>query len=70
LIEHWKGLGWLEKDMFQSSTAGPMRYGTYLIVPDEGSTSGVISTPFSIVFEISNTASDMAADIQTDASAR
>ena len=56
--------------MFQSSTAGPMRYGTYLIVPDEGSTSGVISTPFSIVFEISNTASDMAADIQTDASAR
>ena len=56
--------------MFQSSTAGPMRYGTYLIVPDEGSTSGVISTPFSTVFEISNTASDMAADIQTDASAR
>lgn len=43
---------------------------TYLIVPDEGSISGVISTPFSTTLEISNTASDIAADIQTDASAR
>jgi hypothetical protein len=43
---------------------------TYLIVPDEGSISGVISTPFSTTLEISNTASDIAVDIQTDASAR
>jgi hypothetical protein len=46
-----------------------MRWATYLTVPDVGSSIGVISTPFSTTFEISNTASDIAADIQTDASA-
>jgi len=36
----------------------------YLIVWDEGSTSGVISTPFSIVFDMSKTANDATTDSQ------
>jgi hypothetical protein len=47
-----------------------IRYVTYLIVPDDGSTSGVISIPFSMTFDISNTASDIAMDNQAEASAR
>jgi len=69
LIEHSKGFGWLGVHV-QTSTADKIKYATYLIVPDEGSTSGVISIPFSTTFEMSNVASDIAADIQTDASAR
>jgi len=53
-----------------TGTPGAIRYATYLSVPEVGSNSGMISTPFSTTFEILNTASDMAADIQTDASAR
>jgi len=49
---------------------GAIGCGTYLIVPDEGSMSGVISTPFSTTLEILYTESDMTADIQMDASAR
>jgi len=52
------------------STTGAIRCGTYLIVPVVESNSGIISTPFSTTFEMLNTASDMATDIQTDASAR
>jgi hypothetical protein len=51
-------------------SAGRDQNMTYLIVPDTGSTSGVISVPFSTVFEILNTASDIAMDNQTEASAR
>lgn len=69
MIEHLKGLGWLRERMSRS-THQTITSVTYLIVPDEGSTSGVISTPFSTTLEISNTASDIAVDIQTDASAR
>jgi len=52
------------------SAMGAMGCATYLIVPEVESNSGVISAPFSTTFEILNTASDMATDIQTDASAR
>jgi hypothetical protein len=52
------------------STTGAIKCATYLIVPEVGSNSGMISTPFSTTFEMLNTASDMATDIQTDASAR
>lgn len=40
------------------------------MVPDDGSTSGVISTPFSMIFDTSKTASDIATEIHIDASAR
>jgi hypothetical protein len=40
------------------------------MVPGVLSTTGVISTPFSTVFEILKTASDMAQEMNTDASAR
>jgi len=65
-----EGLGVAGITLVQTSTTNGIRYATYLIVPDAGSSLGVISTPFSTTFEISNTASDIAADIQTDASAR
>jgi len=54
----------------QTSTGDAIGYATYLTRPEEGSTSGVISTPFSTTLEISNTASDMVIDIQMDASAK
>lgn len=42
----------------------------YLMVPLEGSTSGVISTPFSTTFDTLKAANDIAADSHTEASAR
>lgn len=42
----------------------------YLIVPDVGSISGMTSTPFSTTLDTSNTASDIAVDNHTEASAR
>jgi len=54
----------------KTSTADAIRCTTYQTEPDVWSTLGVISTPFSTTLEISNTASDIAADIQTEASAR
>jgi len=69
LIEHLKGFRWLGV-YIHTNRMGETRYATYLIVPDEGSISGVILIPFSTTFDISNAASDIAVDIQTDASAR
>lgn len=40
------------------------------MVPDDGSTSGVISTPFSTIFDTSKAASDIATEIHIDASAK
>lgn len=40
------------------------------MVPDDGSTSGVTSMPFSMIFVTSKTASDIATEIHTDASAK
>jgi hypothetical protein len=68
LIEHLKGLGWLGVRI-QTSTANAIGCTTYLIAPDEEFTSGVCSTPFSTILEISNTASDITVDSQTEASA-
>lgn len=42
----------------------------HLMVPDDGSISGVTSTPFSIILDTSKTATDMATESHTDASAR
>jgi hypothetical protein len=62
---------WVTESVYvHTSTTDAIRYVTYLIKPDVESSSGVISIPFSTTFEILNTASDMAVDIQTDASAR
>jgi hypothetical protein len=55
--------------VYVQSTVVISRYATYLINPDEGSISGVISTPFSTNLEMSNAASDIAVIIQMDASA-
>jgi hypothetical protein len=65
-----EGFGVAANAHVQTSTVGVIRSATYLIVPDEGLTSGVISTPFSTTLEMSNAASDMAVDIQAEASAR
>jgi len=40
--------------------------GAYLILWDEGSTSGVISTPFTTAFEMLKTANDATAESQRD----
>jgi hypothetical protein len=65
-----EGLGVAVSVSIQTKTLKTIRWATYLIVSDEGSTSGVISTPFSTTLEMLNTANDIAADIQMEASAR
>lgn len=40
--------------------------GAYLILWDDGSTSGVISTPFTTAFEMLKTANDATAESQRD----
>jgi phosphotransferase system glucose/maltose/N-acetylglucosamine-specific IIC component len=65
-----KGFGMTRSTPIKTSTANAIGCTAYLIVPVVGSTSGVISTPFSTALEMSNTASDITADIQTEASAR
>jgi hypothetical protein len=65
-----EGFGMAGSTSIKTSTADAIRRTTHLMVPDVWSTSGVISTPFSTTLEISNTASDITVDNQTEASAR
>src|ERR1700727_1638574 len=72
LIEQLYGTGWLEGIFVHVNRGYQATYRrfNYLMVPGVLSTTGVISTPFSIAFEISKTARDMAQEMNTDASAR
>jgi hypothetical protein len=69
LMTHWNGLGWLHSSRKNDRIKKQLSRKLYLIVPVVCSCTGSTTTPSFENFVISKTASDIAHEIKTEASA-